>query len=305
MKKHHILIFIIFISLSLDGYGCEICGCSHGDFQIGLLPNFNKGFLGYRYGYSRFNSRVKDEPSEFSRDFYQTMELWGGYNFKNLQVMTFVPYIFSRKESDDGVTSSRGAGDWMVLLNYRIFTTTALSENEKRTVQNEIYVGGGIKLPTGVNQVNVSDPEFNIGDFNSQSGTGSVDYILSLTHNLMWNNNGIVTNIAYRINTANQQAYRFGNRAYVNASYYYTFRKSVTAIKPNIGINFQRNGINTFAAAEVEDSNGYNLNSAVGVNVVRKKIGFSATAFIPLAQNNFDGQTKLKSRMLLGLTYSF
>src|SRR5258706_7027451 len=210
MKKH--LLITLLLSISISSLACEICGCSNGNFQIGLLPNFNKGFFGFRYSFSQFNSHLKSDPTQFSHDYYKNMELWGGYNFKKLQVMAFMPYVFSRKESDDGVTVSNGLGDLMVLVNYKIFRSTFLTKNEKSTVMHDLFIGGGLKLPTGINRVNTSDPNFNIGDFNSQAGTGSLDYMLNITHNLMWNNSGIVTNAAYRINIANPQGYRFGNR---------------------------------------------------------------------------------------------
>ena len=303
MKTSHFLFIIVFL-LALPGYACEICGCGHSNFQIGLLPSFNKGFLGYRYSFSQFNSSLKADPTQFSHDFYQTMELWGGYNLRKVQVMAFLPYIMSRKESDDGVTHSNGLGDLMVLVNYRVLRSMSLSKSEKTTIGHDLFVGGGIKLPTGVNHVNVADPNFNIGDFNSQAGTGSVDYMLNATHSMTWNKSGIVTNVAYRMNTNNQQNYKFGNRAYVSSSYYYTFGQSSTKIKPNLGINYQSNTANTFSGSEVAGSNGYILNSTVGVNVLFKKIGVNAMAFIPLAQNSYDGQTRLMSRFIMGLTYS-
>jgi hypothetical protein len=304
MKKQHILFFILSFFIVVNSHACEICGCGNNNFQIGLLPTFNKGFMGVRYGFSSFHSQVRDSPSEFSQDYFQTVELWGGYNLKRFQVMAFVPYVMSRKTSDDGVTVSKGIGDVMILVNYKIMGVTSLAKDEKTTVRHELYFGGGIKLPTGVNQVDVNSTEFNIGDFNSQAGTGSVDYIINATHNFMWNNSGVVTNVAYRINTANSQDYQFGNRTYLNSVYYYTFTKSETKIRPNAGLNYQMNAINKFEKEEVEDSNGYNFNSVLGVNIIRKKIGFNATTFIPIAQNNYDGQTKMRSRFLVGVTFS-
>jgi hypothetical protein len=303
MKKQFLFI-TIFLSTFAYVHGCEICGCGNSNFQIGLLPTFKKGFIGFRYGYSTFNSRVRNEPTEFSHDYFQTMEVWGGYSYKRFQFMAFVPYVFSRKVSDDGVTIGNGMGDAMILVNYRILSITSLSANEKSTIRHELYFGGGLKLPTGANRVNIADPEFNIGDFNSQAGTGSIDYILNTTHNFLWNNSGIVTNAAYRINTSNRDDYRFGNRAYLNSVYYYTFTKSNVKIRPNAGVNFQSNRANSFQNEKVDSSNGYNLNSVIGLNVNQNKIGFSATAFVPVAQNNFDGQTKLKSRFLIGVTLS-
>jgi hypothetical protein len=303
MKKYFITSALLLVVI-LTTTACEICGCGHSSFQIGLLPNFNKGFIGLRYSYSTFRSHVKDEPSEYSFDRYQTAELWGGYQYRRFQFIAFLPYVISRKESDDGVTTSYGAGDAMLLVNYKIFGKTSLAKNEKTTLRNELFAGGGIKLPTGVNRVDPSSAEFNIGDFNSQAGTGSVDYMLNATYNFLWNNSGIVTNVAYRFNTANSQEYRFGNRSYINTAYYYTFMKGETKIKPNAGFNYQHNAINHFQNDEVEDSNGYTLNSTLGVNILKGKVGFNAMTFVPVAQENYAGQTKMKSRFLVGLTFS-
>jgi hypothetical protein len=304
MKKIYLFIPIFIIS-AIDTTACEICGCGNNNFQIGILPSFTKGFAGVRYSASQFSSQLKADATQFSHDYYKTTELWGGYNFGRLQAMVFLPYVLSRKESDDGTTVANGLGDLLLLVNYKVFGSTSLSQDETTSVRNELYAGGGIKLPTGVNRVDVSNPDFNIGDFNSQAGTGSVDYLVNLTHNVMWNRSGIVTNVAYRINSENDQGYRFGNRSYLNTAYFYTLSKAGTKIKPSAGINFQSNAINSYSGAEVEDSNGYNLNATAGVNVLWNKLGFNAMFFIPVAQNNYDGQTKLQSRSLFGVTYSF
>jgi len=304
MIKSYILTIILFVLL-LNASACEICGCSNSNFQIGILPTFSKGFVGIRYGTASFHSQVSTDATQFSSDFTHTTELWGGYNMKKWQFMAFLPYLSTRKESDDGVTTSRGLGDALLLVNYKILGSVQLSSNEQTTVQNNLYVGGGIKLPTGVNTVDPNNPNFNIGDFNSQAGTGSVDYLMNLTHNIAWNRSGVVTNIAYRVNGANQQDYRFGNRTYLNMVYYYSITLSSVKVKPNAGINYQSNAINTFQGARVESSDGYNLNATVGVNFLYRKMGFNAMAFLPVAQNMYDGQTQLKSRALFGLTYSF
>jgi hypothetical protein len=305
MKNYILSACVTLLLSSTTSFACEICGCSSGNFQIGLLPNFNKGFAGLRYSYSHFNSRIKSDPTQFSNDYYRTVELWGGYSYKRMQVMTFMPYVFSRKESDDGVAVSNGIGDLMLLINYKVWTSARLTAGEKTTVMHELYVGGGVKLPTGINRVNTSNVDFNVGDFNSQAGTGSVDYVVNATHNLMWNNSGIVTNVAYRMNTANSQGYRFGDRAYINSAFYHTFTKSGLKMKPNIGVNYQSNNMNKYSGDAVAGSKGYNLNATAGINVLYKDIGINAMAFIPVSQNYFDGQTKLASRFLIGVTYSF
>jgi len=284
---------------------CEICGCGNNNFQVGMLPSFSKGFVGLRYTGSIYHSKMRADASEYGNDYYRTTELWGGYNFKRFQAIGFIPYSYARKISDDGTTHSNGFGDALIILNYKLLTSTWLSSNEVNTGRNEFYFGAGVKFPTGKSQIDVSSTDFNIGDFNSQAGTGSVDYILNFTHNLQWNDQGIVSNVAYRLNSTNNQDYRFGNRFYLNSSYFYTFSLSSIKLRPNAGVNLQQNAINTFQGAEVEDSNGYTINSTLGINLIRKKMGLNALAFVPLAQDLNGGQTKLQSRLILGLTYSF
>jgi hypothetical protein len=303
-KMKNLLIIVLSLSSSTFSFGCEICGCGNSTFQIGILPNFQKGFLGLRYSSATFNSTMRSDASQYSKDYIHSLELWGGYNFKKWQVLAFIPYLSTTKESDDGTITTKGLGDAMALVNYKFINTTHLSKNEKVTIHHELLIGGGIKLPTGINQVDTTAATFNIGDFNSQAGTGSVDYLLNATYNFSWNKSGIVTNVAYRINTANKQDYRFGNRTYLNVSYYYTFAAASLKIMPNIGLNYQSNAINSYAGTEVANSQGYVLNSTMGVNLILKKIGFNVLGFIPTSQNMYDGQTKSQGKILVGITYS-
>src|SRR6516164_9480726 len=117
MKK--LLPFILLVLISEVSFACEICGCANNNFQIGLLPNFKKYFIGFRYSAARYNSHLNNDPTQFSSDYYKSIEVWGGYQFKRVQVMAFLPFLHSTKISDDGTTVSSGLGDAIIMGNYK------------------------------------------------------------------------------------------------------------------------------------------------------------------------------------------
>src|SRR5215510_11197395 len=139
MKKLFTLCLLI---LSVQfAIACEICGCSHGGYFVGTFPDFKKHFLGLRYSFRNYYSHV-DTSSEFSKDHYQTLELWGGFNVgKRWQIMAFLPFNANRQETNEAGHhhTHYGFGDVTLIANYQLL------QKEK----HQIWTGAGIKLPTG------------------------------------------------------------------------------------------------------------------------------------------------------------
>ncbi|GHN02658.1 hypothetical protein WSM22_41470 [Cytophagales bacterium WSM2-2] len=288
----------------MSAAACPFCGCGNSNFQIGILPNYTKAFAGVRYTYSQFKSSSAD-GSQFSRDYFHSVELWGGYQFGKVQMMTFIPYITTHKVSDDGVVDTKGVGDIVFLTNYKMLTLRHVNPETHRTISNNLYLGGGIKFNSGQSDVDVSNPSFSVGDFSSMPGTGSTDYLINATHNLLSGNNGIVTNVTYRFNSANSQQYKFGNTVYLNIACFHSWNAGLFIIRPSFGLNFVNNNSNRYQGQEIIGSRGYVLSGLAGLNVQRGKIGFSGNGFLPVSQDLFNGQTHFQSRGSFALLFLF
>src|ERR1035437_7016796 len=125
MKK---IFFIITLTISFQQlFACDLCGCSSGNYFLGPTPQFSKYFIGVRYSFRSFNTVLKNDAGQFSKDFYQTTELWGGFRIKQrFQILTFVPFNINRSNTDDGIKMNHGFGDMTIIGNYNLFDNKSL-----------------------------------------------------------------------------------------------------------------------------------------------------------------------------------
>lgn len=303
MKKKFIMTALLLSSI-LTSYACDICGCGTGNYYIGLLPQFNQKFIGVRYQYKYFTSSMKDMPDQFSKDWFQSTELWGGFNIgKKWQVLAILPYQFIHQKTDDGIMNSKGLGDAALMVNYKLFDL-ASTTSSKKLITQQLWIGGGIKLPTGKFNADVAAAEI-IALANSQVGTGSTDFMLNLSHNLRISQFGLNTSFNYKINGANTDKYKFGNRFSASSFAFYAISKNKTVISPNIGLMYEHSSYNTLQKTRVQETNGYLIAASAGIEFGINKISVGANVQLPVAQNFASGQTKLGSRAMLHVSYSF
>ena len=65
------------------------------------MPDFQNTFFGIRYQYSYFHTQLLNDPSQFSKNYYNEMEVWGGINLsRKVRILAFVPY-YQNKQVDD------------------------------------------------------------------------------------------------------------------------------------------------------------------------------------------------------------
>jgi hypothetical protein len=311
MKKIFLLLIIACTCTSIQSNACPICGCGVGGFYIGLLPTYKSQFIGIRYQYSHYETRLTDEPDQFSHDHYHEAELYGGVTLgKHWQLLGFVPYHFNHQITDDGIVDKNGLGDISVLANYKLWESSKLTKNNT-SFNQEFWLGAGLKLPTGKYGVNFSDSVHEeladlLGDVNSQMGTGSTDFLFNAMYNIHLNKVGINTTANYKMNTINNSNFKYGDRFSINSFAYYEAKAGKKIyMAPNIGVLYEYAASNYFTKNKVEETGGYAVFTSAGIDINLSKITVGTNVQLPVAQNYAHGQTQAKLRGLVHVTYTF
>lgn len=299
MKK----IFIVgILLLSIQQlFACDICGCSSGNYFIGLLPQFRKHFFGTRYSFRSFKSTVASDATQFSKDFYQTAELWGGLNVgKKWQVIAFVPYNINKQTSDDGVKKSKGLGDITLISNYKLVDVRSADKHNNR-ISQQLWIGGGIKLPTGKF---TADPNDVIPNANNQPGTGSIDYLLNAMYTFHLNDWGINSSFNYKINRGANN-FKFGNRFSSSVFVFHSISLAKVTFNPNMGMLYENLQANKLSNKQIKETGGSALLAAGGLETNFKKLAIGFNAQVPLHQNISNGQTITRIKGMVHLTFTF
>jgi hypothetical protein len=302
--KSFFAVILIILSINSSIRACDICGCGLGNYYFGLVPQFGKGFFGVRYHFMRFHTQIFNDNTQYSNDYFQTIELWGGFNIgKRLGILAFVPYSFNRQVSDDGIKKDNGIGDIALLINYNVLEKSSLNRNNKLIYQ-ELKIGVGVKMPTGKSDIDPTATDI-IALANSQLGSGSTDFILNAGYTIRLDKLGFTTNLNYKMNAKSKEDYQFGNRFSSNNLLFYSLRSKNITYTPNAGILYENAASNKLKALKVDQTGGYATLAVIGLemNIKNVSIGFNFQA--PVAENYASGQTTTKLRALSHVTLAF
>ena len=298
MKK--LIVAVGFTLLSCTAANaCEICGCGLGNYYIGLLPQFSHKFFGLRYQYRQFHTVMADDATQFSRDYYKSVEVWAGWNIgKRWQLIAILPYNYIHQVSDDGVTNNQGMGDIAVMGNYKVF-----DKSSKNSFSQQLWLGAGVKLPTGKFNIDATDPAL-VAVANTQTGSASTDFMLNAMYNIKIKKIGINSSASYKINTANSDDYSFGNKFSANSFVFYPIEKGEFAIVPNIGMLYEQTASSKLVKETVAQTGGHLLSTAAGLELNYRKISVGANVQLPLHQNFSEGQTEMKLKGMVHVSFS-
>jgi hypothetical protein len=300
------LLFTIVITITFFSAtsACPFCGCGGGNLYMGLMPDFQHQFLGIRYHYAQYHTQLVSDPTQFSANYYNIIELWGGIHIgKKIQLLAFIPYYQNKQVDDDGTTKPSGLGDITVMGQYQVFRILTPTGGHT-LIDQQLWLGAGVKAPTGSFNANLNDPSTTVADINAQLGTGSVDFLLNGLYSIKVGNIGINASANYKMNTVNGDNYKYGNKFTGNLIGYYHIAVKQDAISPNIGLGYENVAMNRLQSEKVQFTGSTITSAIAGVEFNFNKIGIGVNGQIPLAQNFTEGQTKLRFKGMMHITFT-
>ncbi len=285
----------------ISDINCDLCGC-----YLGPDPNYNFNTAGIRYKQRVFNepssSQLSDPETDHSghthegEEIYNTYELWGRYYVSpKFQLVAVIPLSYNNIAGK----SYTGAGDMQIHAKHQIFNTEVDGSTKFR---NRLFLGGGLKLPTGV--FNEKDDSGEVVP-HFQPGTGSFDFLLLGSYFAKTSSFGFVFDAAYKINTSNKNEYRFGNQLNLNGVFSYDIVADVLTIIPYAGIYYEYAPEDVSNSVEDPNSGGSALFGNFGLDVTFGLLAFKFNYQPPFTQSLNGNQPLNDYRLIAGIGYSF
>ncbi len=284
---------------------CDVCGCSLGGNYFGILPLYNKNFVGLRWSQARFHSYIA--PTQYlgaqeSNDTYSKIELWGRYYLtRKIQLFAFIPYAYNNMNGTDQVVTAQGLGDISLIANYVILNTGETGSNFKHS----LMAGGGIKLPTG--KYDQADGG-KIINRNFQLGTGSVDFHFNAVYTLRYKKTGINLETGYKLNTRNSHDYLFGNQYRASAQLFVWQKVGAFSFLPHAGVNYETAAKHKDGDIIQVNTGGSALLASAGLDVYISRVTLGLNYQDPIAQHYNSDETAditSKPRWTASLLFNF
>jgi hypothetical protein len=282
----------------------QACCCTGAGANYSILPNLNRHVLGMRYTYRSYqsvtNSLNPELDGNITNQQFHSLELFGRFNvYERLQLSVFLPYNFIAQQSPLGNSRADGLGDISFLLQYNILNPLLCTGRKDK---HQLRLGAGVKLPSGHFKMDANDM-FNT---NLQLGTGSVDLPFNVIYTFRYEGFGFNTVVAYKFNTTNPQAYRFGDKLQGALNLFYVKDIKEVQLMPSIGFNYEHQFENRYKGKLLSYTGGDFATFAIGFDVYYKTLAFSSS-FSPAVMNrlNWNGENRNRLNFEAGVFYNF
>lgn len=290
--------------------GCDLCGC-----YMGLDPNFDLNQAGIRITSYKFisdhhstssGSQSQNEPlldhggheANSSAEYYNDLELYFRY-YITPKFRLFFSIPFS--SNDINGKKLNGTGDAKLISQYQVYATSITG---KTNFWQRIFLGGGVKLPTGVYNKTIVTGQL---DPHIQPGTGSFDFILNGLYISKFEKSGIGwrNDVIYTVNTENSNGYRFANRFNLTSTFTYDIMAKDWTFLPHAGVYIETTAMDKQDGNNVKDTGGNAFFGTGGLDIYYNEFSFDFNFKFILDDNLNGDQPANDYRMFFGLGYAF
>lgn len=282
---------------------CEVCGCGAGSTYFGLQPNLSRNFIGMRYRTMHFDSHLTMGERFRTEETFRITELLGRwYPVERLQVMASIPYSMNTQDSRTSSINLNGFGDIAVAGNYNILEQDNTCTDEE--LSHSLVAGAGIKLPTGrYAYSNATNDE--VDNPNFQLGTGSFDFIFLTQYTVRLGKYGISADGQSKINTANTNNYRFGNRFSGTLRLFTVFEDENWKFMPQVGVYGEYSFSDRDNGSRISATGGYLTNGLIGGDFFWQDLMVGVNFQIPIQQTLGNNSLQSNNRFMTTVALMF
>lgn len=308
MKKKTFAWMVILCAICVPNttHACSICGCAAGGNFLGVLPQYQKHFLGMRYNYRSFNtthpaSIIPGMSGRKSTETFQSAELAARFcPGKRWQLFGILPYQFLQQSISGTTTQKSGIGDAQI-MGYFSVVPGAIREGKKW--RHLLQMGGGLKLPTGGHTRMLAQE----GEYNPafQLGSGSLDPMLSAIYTASAGKWGLNADATLALNGKNPDGYRFGKRISSTIRIYYALKKCKSTWMFHAGMYGEHSAQDYQNEKAQSYTGGTLLMPVIGADRYAKKWGMGANYRRATFDNMQGGYVKSNGRLFLSVYYLF
>lgn len=284
---------------------CDICGCGVGSYYTGILPEFNKTIVGLRYRYNSMLTHIAPGGNVSyltTKERFNTIDAWAGWTVtRRIRLMAYLPFNFNEQVNQGTSIKHSGIGDVGLQGFYELFDHRGATG--KNFISQSLWLGGGLKLPTGDYQSSQKD-ETGQSANTFQLGTGSLDFTLNMAYDFRIRDFGINTTASYKINTVNREGYQYGNKLSTVLQAYYKVRvMNKFTVAPNAGLGYESAAKDYDNKLLADVSGGNILLYGIGSELTAGRIAAGFSYQSPLSQHLAKGSIRANNRLMVHVAF--
>jgi hypothetical protein len=222
------------------------------------------------------------------------------YAGKKLQFIFILPFNHFVQNEEGVKKSASGIGDITVAANYTVYNDAG---NIHKKFKQTLLAGAGVKLPTGKFNGPHDGDELNPS---MNAGSGSTDLLVNGIYTCRYGKIGLNADVNYRVNTANTNEFKFGNRLTSAIKFFYwKDLDKKTTLLPHAGFLFERANADQHYDEKLSYSGGDITYLTVGTEAYIGKISLGGTFNQPLSQHLSRGLVHNNAQFSINATYMF